>query len=401
MLQRTFKAFQYPEFRLMWIGACLSTIGTWMQTQAQSWLVFEMSNDPSMPGFDAFFGQIPIFLFTLVGGVVADRIDRRHILLGSQFVQMACAITLGILFTYDVVKIWHILALSFVVGTAQAFGGPAYQSLIPTLVDKPDLPNAIALNSIQFNLGRMIGPAVGLLAFTSLGAAWCFYFNGLSYVAVIITLWVVKSRFTPKPSTESMVESMKKGFTFILGQPTMKVLVVIAFLMTMLGVPLLTFLPVFAKEVFHQGAGGFTVLLEMTGAGAILGALLVASFHQGRNKWRLALGNLIALGVLMVAFAWSRNLILSYALLFVCSATLMSTFSLVASLVQETVTDDMRGRVMSVYNMAFRGGMPFGALLSGLFVKAYGAPVVVAVNGVLLVCLGLYFLVIRKTTVAA
>ncbi len=401
MLQRTFKAFQYPEFRMMWIGACLSTIGTWMQTQAQSWLVFEMSKDPKMLGLDAFLGQIPIFLFTLVGGVVADRVDRRFVLLGSQFVQMTCAVFLAILFSLGKVQIWHILALSFVVGTAQAFGGPAYQSLIPTLVKKEDLPNAIALNSIQFNLGRMIGPALGLLAFTKLGAAWCFYFNGISYIAVIITIWLVKSTFTPKPNTESMLDSMKQGFRFIQSKSFMKALIVIAFLMTMLGIPLLTFLPVFAKEVFGQGAGGYTILLEVTGAGSILGALMVATFHQGRDKWRLAVINLIVLGFLVVAFAMSKLLILSYIILFFCSATLISTFALVSSLVQEIVADDMRGRVMSVYNMAFRGGMPFGALISSLYVKSYGAPLVVAVNGVLLACLGLYFLVIRKKAVQA
>ena len=401
MLQRTFKAFQYPEFRMMWIGACLSTIGTWMQTQAQSWLVFEMSKDPKKLGLDAFLGQIPIFLFTLVGGVVADRVDRRFVLLGSQFVQMTCAVFLAILFSLGKVQIWHILALSFVVGTAQAFGGPAYQSLIPTLVKKEDLPNAIALNSIQFNLGRMIGPALGLLAFTKLGAAWCFYFNGISYIAVIITIWLVKSTFTPKPNTESMLDSMKQGFRFIQSKSFMKALIVIAFLMTMLGIPLLTFLPVFAKEVFGQGAGGYTILLEVTGAGSILGALMVATFHQGRDKWRLAVVNLIVLGFLVVAFAMSKLLILSYIILFFCSATLISTFALVSSLVQEIVADDMRGRVMSVYNMAFRGGMPFGALISSLYVKSYGAPLVVAVNGVLLACLGLYFLVIRKKAVQA
>ena len=352
MFHRTFKAFQYPEFRLMWIGACVSTIGTWMQTQAQSWLVFDMSKDPKMLGLDAFLGQIPIFLFTLVGGVVADRVDRRHILLGSQLVQMSCAIFLATLFSFGAVQIWHILTLSFIVGTAQAFGGPAYQSLIPTLVDKPDLPNAIALNSIQFNLGRMIGPALGLLAFTKLGAAWCFYFNGISYIAVIVTLWLVKSRFTPKSSKESMLDSMKQGFLFVQSKTFMSALIVIAFLMTMLGIPLLTFLPVFAKEVFHQGAGGYTMLLEVTGAGSILGALLVATLHQGRDKWRLAVINLIALGFLVVAFAMSTNLWLSYVILFFCSTALISTFALVSSLVQEIVTDEMRGRVMSVYNMA-------------------------------------------------
>lgn len=396
MFQRTFKAFQYPEFRLMWIGACTSTIGTWMQTQAQSWLVLEISKDPAMLGRENFLGQIPIFLFTLVGGVLADRIDRRYLLLGSQFTQMACAIVLALLFTFNVVSIWHIFLLSFIVGTAQAFGGPAYQSLIPTLVDKPDLPNAIALNSIQFNLGRMIGPALGLLAFTRLGPAWCFYLNGFSYLAVIFTLWIVKSRFTPKKSTESVLDSMKEGFRFIQSKSFMTALIVIAFLMTMFGLPLMTYLPVFAKEVFGQGAGGFTILLEVTGAGSITGALLVATFHQGRNKWRLAVLAIMLLGLLIVGFALSKNLWLSYLLLFFCSATMISTFALVSSLVQEIVPDEMRGRVMSVYNMAFRGGMPFGALISSFFVKDYGAPAVVACSGALLACLGLYFFFIHK-----
>ena len=380
----------------MWIGACTSTIGTWMQTQAQSWLVLEMSKDPRMLGLDAFLGQIPIFLFTLVGGVLADRVDRRFVLLGSQLVQMTCAILLATLFLLGWVQIWHILALSFVVGTAQAFGGPAYQSLIPTLVQKEDLPNAIALNSIQFNLGRMIGPALGLLAFTHLGAAWCFYLNGISYLAVIFTLWVVKSNFTPKPSKESMLDSMAHGFQFIQRRGYMKALIVIAFLMTMFGAPLMTYLPVFARDVFHQGAGGYTLLLEISGAGSICGALLVATFHKGQNKWKLALSIMILLGTVIAAFALSPYRPLSYALLFLGSAAMISTFSLVASLVQETVADEMRGRVMSVYNMAFRGGMPFGSLASGFFVKSYGAPIVVAVNGVLLGCLGLYFMITRR-----
>lgn len=380
----------------MWIGACLSTIGTWMQTQAQSWLVLEISKNPFYLGLDAFLGQIPIFLFTLVGGVVADRVDRRHVLLGSQIVQMTCAVTLATLFLFDMVKIYHILTLSFIVGTAQAFGGPAYQALIPTLVKKEDMPNAIALNSIQFNLARMIGPALGLIAMTKFGAAWCFYINGFSYLAVIFTLLVVKTTFTPKASKSSVRESMAQGFAFIKEQPALKSLIVIAFLMTMLGVPLMTFLPVFARDVFHREVGGYTLLLEVAGGGAIVGAMAVAGFHQGRQKGRLALINLALLGATIVAFAMSSNFLLSCVILFIGSATLISVFALIASLVQEMLAEDMRGRVMSIYNMAFRGGMPFGSLISGKFVEGLGAPLVVACNGVLLSVLGLYYLVSRK-----
>jgi len=380
----------------MWIGACVSTIGTWMQTQAQNWLVLEISGNPFYLGLDAFLGQIPIFLFTLVGGVVADRLDRRHVLMGSQVIQLTCAFTLALLISYGKVHIWHILSLSFLVGTAQAFGGPAYSALIPTLVGKEDLPNAIALNSIQFNLARMIGPAIGLLAMTKISTAWCFYLNGFSYLAVIATLIMARTSFTPKPSQTSVMESMKQGFGFIRGQSAMGSLIVLAFLMTMLGIPVLTFLPVFARDIFKQGPDGYTMLLEVAGGGSIVGALLVATFHHMSHKGRLAMVNLMVLGVCVIGFSFSTNRLVSYGLLFVGSAALISVFALINSLVQTITTDEMRGRVMSVYNMAFRGGMPFGSLVSGKFVKDFGAPVVVAVNGFLLIMLALWFMPARK-----
>lgn len=371
-----------------------------MQTQAQNWLVLEISGNPYYLGLDAFLGQIPIFMFTLAGGVVADRMDRRHVLIGSQIVQMACALVLALLFQFGVVHVWQILALSFVVGTAQAFGGPAYQALIPSLVDKEDLAAAIALNSIQFNLARMIGPALGLLALTRLGPAWCFYLNSFSYLAVIATLVAISTAFRPQANQGSVIQSMKQGFTFIHNQPAMPSLIVIAFLMTMLGIPLMTFLPVFARDIYHQGPNGYTILLEVAGAGSIVGALMVASFHKGRQKGRIALINLVLLGVGVIIFAYSRNLALSYIVLFLGSAALISTFALISSLVQEITSNEMRGRVMSVYNMAFRGGMPFGSLLSGKFVEGYGAPLVVAVNGALLICLGGYYLLFKKKVAA-
>jgi len=179
VLRRVFKAFQYRDFRLLWFGACTSSIGTWMQEVAQNWLVLEITGSPFWLGVDSFLGDIPIFLFSLVGGVVADRMDRRHLLIGSQLVQMASAITLAVLIATGKVQVWHILLSSFIVGTAQSFGGPAYSALVPSLVEKEDLPNAIALNSIQFNLARVIGPVLGGLAFKFFGASWCFGLNAL------------------------------------------------------------------------------------------------------------------------------------------------------------------------------------------------------------------------------
>jgi predicted MFS family arabinose efflux permease len=392
-----FKAFEYPEFRLMWLGACTSSIGTWMQKLAQSWLVYELTKSPTYLGLDAFLGEIPIFLFSLVGGVVADRVDRRKVLVASQVVQMSCAIVLAILFATGAIQVWQILALSFVTGTAQAFGGPAYQALIPTLVKKEDLQNAIAMNSIQFNVARIIGPTLGGLALATLGAAWCFGLNALSFLAVIFTLL----RLTPRPpapfdAKEPVFDSMKTGLQFIRGRQGMPALVALAFLMTMLGIPVMTFLPVFAEEVFQLGKNGFSEMLVISGVGSVVGGLFVAANSRHPRKGLVALLTITALGVFTLAFALSRNFYLSCFFLFLGGGALIACFGLVSSLVQLLTEDTMRGRVMSVYNVAFRGGMPFGSFAAGRLMESFSAPAVLAANGVLLIVLSAAFLITQK-----
>ena len=400
MLTRVFKAFQYRDYRLMWIGACASSIGTWMQKVAQSWLVLTISGSPFLLGLDAFLGEIPIFLFSLVGGVIADRIDRRRVLLASQFVQMGCAFLLTALIAFHVVRVWHILCLSFVAGFAQAFGGPAYQALIPMLVKRNDMPNAIALQSIQFNVARVIGPVLGGLALTKLGQVWCFGLNGLSFLAPVISLLMLSARFLPENRGETIFASMKQGIGFIRKQSAMEALIALAFLMTALGIPLITFLPVFAKDVFQGGPTVFTTFLVVSGMGSIVGALTVAAMGNIRNKGRVALSMLILLGAGMAGFSLSKSLVLSCFLLFLTGASLISVFATINSLVQLITTDEMRGRVMSIYNVAFRGGMPFGSLTTGWLVPKFTAPIVLAVNGVLLVVLAIYFLVVQRRVAA-
>jgi predicted MFS family arabinose efflux permease len=400
LFDRVFKCFQYRDFRVMWIGACTSSVGTAMQQMAQSWLVLQLSKSAFMLGLDSFLGTIPIVLFSLLGGVFADRTQRQKLLLGSQYVQLSCAFFLMFLFATHVVQFWHILILSFVVGTAQSFGGPAYQALIPSLVKPADLPNAIALNSIQFNLARIIGPTLGGLALTSLGAAWCFGLNGLSFVAVIISLLIIHPAFVPQKSGETMMESMKKGFSFVREQPAMEGLIFLAFSMTLLAFPLITFLPVFAKEVFHGGPAVYTGFLVCSGAGSICGALVVAGMGKFKKQGQTALLMLVALGVMISGFSLSRNKILSCAFVFFAGSLLLGVFATISSLVQAITTDQMRGRVMSVYNVAFRGGMPFGSLIVGALVKQFTAPVVLATNGILLSLLGIYFLTVQRKVAA-
>ena len=400
MIGRVFKAFKYRDFRLMWFGACTSSIGTWMQIVAQGWLIYRLSHSAFLLALDQFLGGIPIFLFSLIGGVVADRVERRKILLGSQYVQMFSAGLLTILVATGLVQVWHILSLSFISGFAQAFGGPAYQALIPTLVEREDMPNAIALNSIQFNVAVMVGPALAGQALAKLGEKWCFGLNAVSFLAPIISLSIISTRFLPVKTTESMITSLKQGIHFARKQVSMEALIVLAFCMTALGMPMRTYFPVFVKDIFHRGPETYGNLLALMGLGSIVGSLTIAGAGNMKRKGLVALGALIFLGAGISGFALSKSLPVSGALLVLVGASMMAVFATVNSLVQLITTNEMRGRVMSVYNLAFRGGMPMGNLLSGWLVPIFTAPVVLGVNGFVLILLALYFIFIQRRLAA-
>jgi predicted MFS family arabinose efflux permease len=399
-LRRIFKAFQYRDFRLMWIGACASSIGTWMQIVAQGWLIYRLSHSAFLLGADRFLSGLPIFLFTIIGGVVADRFERRKILLMSQWLQMASAATLTVLVAVGVVHVWEILCLSFVSGFAQAFGGPAYSALIPTLVEPEDMPNAIALNSIQFNLAVTVGPALAGIALAKLGEKWCFGLNALSFLAPIISLSIISTRFVPESTKQSMLKSLMQGIKFIWHQGSMVGLIVLAFLMTFLGMSMQTYFPVFVKDIFHRGPETYGYLLSVMGVGSICGSLAMAALGNMRSKGRFALMMLICLGLGISGFSFSKSLPLSYTMLLFVGASMMAVFATVTSLVQLITTNEMRGRVMSVYNCAFRGGMPMGNLLSGWLVPMFTAPIVLGVNGMVLVLVAAYFLLVQRRVAA-
>jgi predicted MFS family arabinose efflux permease len=380
----------------MWLGACVSTIGTFVQQFAQSWLVYDLTKDPFYLGLDLFLGQLPIMLFSLVGGVFADRLDRKRLLLYSQYIQMLCALVLTVLFATRAVKVWHILTLSFVVGAGQSFGGPAYSALLPTLVEPEDLANAISMNSIQFNLARIVGPALGGLAYTLFGATWCFALNGISYVAVIISLIVIKVQFVAPRTQTSVLKSMKEGIKFIRDREGLTPLVVLAFCTTLFGFSLTGFLPVIVQTIFHRGPGTYELLLVFSGAGSICGALMVAAMEKLKGQGRLAVLALFALGLATAGFAVSKRLPVSCVLIFVAGVAVMASASLMLSLVQLIIADSMRGRVMSVYNLAFRTGMPLGALILGKLIPILGVSAALGGFGLSLVGVAAYFLIVMK-----
>jgi MFS family permease len=392
-LRRALAAFTYRDFRVLWFGAFTSTVGTWMQRVAQSWLIFDLTNSSFYLGLDDFLGQLPILLLTLIGGVIADRHDRRHLLLSSQYVQMAVALTLAALVYWDLITIWHILALSFTSGIAQAFGGPAYQALVPTLVERKDLPNAIALNSIQFNLARVFGPLLAGATLAAFGTAMCFGLNALSFLVVIVALLSLSVKHIPPAERRPLVHELKGGLRYVRGEPSIIALTILAFLTTFLALPLLTFLPVFAREIFSGDVGRYSEMMAYSGAGAVTGALVVAWLGRFKHMGLTLLLVELVFGALLAAFAYSRIPWLSNVLLFLNGAALIVVFSMTASLVQLLVPDHLRGRVMSIYMVAFRGGMPLGSLWGGYAATLTSAPFVLAVNGALVSLVALYFLV--------
>ena len=396
-IARTFTALRYRNYRLLWIGAFLSTTGTFMQMLAQGWLVLQLTNSPLLLGLDAFLATGPMLLFSLVGGVIADRMERRRIMLMSQYFQMGFALILAGLVWTDTVQVWHILLLSFLTGSAQSFSGPAYISLLPLLVKREDVANAVAMNSMQFNLARVIGPAIGGVVFALYGAEICFLVNGLSFVAVIISLSLIEM----PPIHESVdrsrgiLDEMRDGFRYVIHRPQLQLLTFLAFAGTFLGMPLFTMLPVVVRDIFLLGPRELSIFQADYGIGSVIGALFVAATGYRARKGRTAIYLQLGFAVTLVAFAISRSVIASLIILFVAGMCIVSVISLYSSLVQLTTTDAMRGRVMSIFMLAFRGGMPVGNLIAGWVAQRWSITTSLAINGAILAVVALIFIIRR------
>jgi MFS family permease len=388
-------ALGHRNFRLLWIGALTSSIGTWMQKVAQAWLILTIAGSRSafFLGLDTFLSELPILLFTMIGGVVADRRDRRHMMLTSQITQMVVALGLAMLIHTGRIQLAHVLTLSFVVGCVRAFGGPAYQSLLPTIVRQEHLANAIALNSVQENLARVIGPVVAGAALSAFGLAACFGLNGLSFLFVIVAIIALRDVHVPPLPAERMVAQFKTGVEFVRRSPALIDVMVLGFSGSFLGLPLLTFLPVITRDVFHETASFYTSLMTFAGAGAVAGALVVAWLGRHEHMGRLLLIGLALLGATMVGFALSRTTYVSASVLFAGGALLTMCSSLTISLAQLLAPAELRGRVVSLYLVAFSGGSPLGGLAAGwLIIRIGSAPAMLMANGAALVVLALSFL---------
>ncbi len=392
-LRRTFSALYYRDFRILWFGAFTSTTGTFMQTFAQAWLVYTMTNSAFLLGVDGFLSTGPMLIFSLFGGVIADRVERKKIMLLSQYLQMSFAVILALLIFTHQIHVWHIFVLSFLTGSIQSFSGPAYASLLPLLVRREDVPNAVAMNSMQFNLARVIGPALGGIVFGLWGPAACFSLNGLSFVAVIIAYSVISIPPVHERMRETGIfEEMQEGFRFVVSRRSLMQLTFLAFAGTFLGMPLFTMLPVVAKKVFGLGAQGLSLFQADYGVGSVIGAVFVASSSYAAKKGKIALLMQLLFAFCLGFFGLSRNLTSSVIIAFIAGACIVGVVSLYSSLVQLMITDAMRGRVMSIFMLAFRGGMPLGNLVAGYVAQRWSISLALAINGAVLAAVALIFI---------
>lgn len=381
-LPAALRSLRHRNYQLFFGGQLISLSGTWMQSVAQSWLMYRLTGSAVLLGLVGFSGQIPVFLLAPIGGAVADRYNRQRILVATQSIAMLLALVLATLTLTNHVREWHIFTLAALLGIVNAFDIPARQSFVVDMVGREDLINAIALNSSMFNGARIVGPAIAGLLVAAVGEGWCFFVNGVSYIAVIVSLLLMKVAKKARPMAQgSAVENIKEGFRFVGGTPPVRALMLLLALVSLMGMPYAVLMPIFADRILHGGASGLGLLMGASGVGALAGALSLAMRRgvSGLGRW-VAFAS-AGFGVSIILFSLSRSFWLSALLLIPVGFSMMVQMASSNTLVQSMVPDHLRGRVMAVYSMMFMGMAPFGALLAGTLAGRLGAPLTVALGG--------------------
>jgi MFS family permease len=388
----TLRALRHRNFQLFFSGQLISLIGTWMQSIAQSWLVYRLTGSALLLGAAGFASQIPVFLVAPLGGIVADRVNRQRVVIGTQISSMILALVLATLTLTGVIRVSHIFVLGALLGVVNAFDIPARQSFLVDMVGKEDLMNAIALNSSMFNGARIIGPAIAGILVAKIGEGWCFFANALSYIAVIAGLLMMRvsrpARLAPHgPALAHLIE----GYRFVRHTAPIRALLLLLGLVSLVAMPYSVLMPVFADRILHGGARGLGILMGATGVGALLGALTLAT-----RSGVLGLGRWVAFscggfGLSLVLFSLSRSFWLSAALLLPVGFCMMLQMSSSNTLIQAMVPDHLRGRVMAMYTMMFMGMAPFGSLFAGALAERLGATLTVSVGAVACICAAVLF----------
>ena len=385
-LRTTLRALRHRNFQLFFSGQLISLIGTWMQNIAQDWLVFRLTGSPQMLGVVAFMQQIPIFLLAPVAGIVADRCNRHRTVIATQSLSMVLGLILAVLTLSGVVRVWEVIVLATLLGVVNAFDIPARQAFLIDMVGREDLLNAIALNSSMFNGARIIGPAIAGVLVASIGEGWCFFANGVSYIAVITGLLLMRiTKGTALEQGGSPVENIIEGFRFARHTAPVRALLLLVGLVSFAAMPYTVLMPVFVGHVLHGTAFQYGLLMGATGLGALAGALTLASKTtvQGLGRWVWVAGT--GFGISLILFSLTRSLGFALAALVPAGFSMMTQMGATNTLLQVMVPDRLRGRVMSLYSMMFIGMGPIGALVAGFAAARVGAPGTVGIGG--LICL--------------
>ena len=388
------RALGHRNFRLFWAGAFLSNVGTWMQTVAQGWLMLQLTDSAFWLGLDGFAATVPGLVLILVGGVFADHLDRKRLLLLTQIGAGVTALVLALLISAGMVDRWTLLIASFVTGCCFSLAAPSYQAIMIDLVGREDLSNAIALNSTQFQLSRVLGPVLAGVAFATLGLEWCFLINGLSYVVIVTALALVRidngkriaagnsgDKQSSVPARRGLWRDLLDGFRYVQRRPRVFLMLLISAVTSLFGAPYLTMMPLFARDVFQLTERGLSVLMGVAGAGAFCGALLLVLLGDVRRKSWYVLGGAAAFGLGLVGFALSKNLYVALVFLFIAGFAIVCSVAVTNMLLQKLVTDEMRGRVMSMFILSFIGAWPIGNFLAGAVAERLGAPRTLALGG--------------------
>jgi MFS family permease len=391
-LRATLRAFRHRNYRLFFYGQMVSLIGTWMQSVAQSWLVYRLTGSATLLGIVGFASQFPVFLLAPVGGTVADGYPRRHALIATQTAAMLLAFPLAALTLTNRIQVWHVIVFATLLGVVSAFDIPVRQAFVVEMVGRDDLMNAIALNSSMMNGARIVGPAIAGVLVAAVGEGWCFLINGLSFISVIVGLILMNvGNRPPGEHRGPRVSAIIEGFHFVLRTRPIRDLLILLGVVSVVGMPHTVLMPIFADEILRGGAKGLGLLMGSSGIGALAGALLLAGRQgvRGLGKWvMLSCGGF---GVSLILFALSRAFWISTLLLLPVGFTMMVQMASSNTLIQSMVPDQLRGRVMAVYSMMFMGMSPVGALVAGVLAHSLGAPLAVAAGGVVCIAGALVF----------
>jgi MFS family permease len=376
------RAFRHRNYQLFFGGQLISLTGTWMQSVAESWLVFRLTGSSALLGVTSFVALAPVFLFATIGGTVADRVNRHRIILITQTLSMVLPLVLAALTLSGRVQVWHVFTLATCLGIVNAFDIPARQSFVVELVGREDLPNAIALNSTMVNGARVVGPAIAGLLVAAVGEGWCFLLNGLSYIGVLAGLLLMKLPPRPRQAVRtSALRDTLEGFRFVARTAPIRALLILLGVVSFAGMPYSVLMPVFAESILHSGPKGLGILMAASGLGSLFGALALVSRQGVRGLGRWVAISTAAFGLTLIGFSQSRTFWLSAALLVPLGAALILEMASSNTLIQAMVPNVLRGRVMAVYSMMFMGMAPFGALFSGWLAERIGAPHTVALGG--------------------